>query len=620
MSYFYLQVSRLPMKFRGMRGRNYGNSMSLNKIIRIFPAAFFLIIPLGFAQQLPNETVIVTANATAVPFENLSRTVQVFDSEDIDSLPIRNITDVLEHATSVDLRSRSPYGMQADISIRGSAYSQVLVLVDGVPINDSQTGHHNSDFPVQLQDVDRIEVLLGSGSSIYGADALGGTINIITRHPVKRVNGSIALGQYGLVDGSFATFFEKGNFKQSVSASGSRSSGFQSGRDFNNVAASTRITLGGHSTFFVSHVDKEFGADGFYGPAPSREWTNQTLISVERKFENKAGNKATLKGFYRTHGDRFLYDTERPAPFENRHRTHAAAVNLKAEYRLGSSGLMTLGGGTGGDWIGSSNMGDHSFAKTSLFSEFQWTPGSSTAIYPGIRFDYYSNFGASVNPSLSGSWWVLPRLRLRTSLGRAFRIPTFTERFYHDPNHEADAGLKPESAWSADAGAEYIPADNWLGSLTVFARRERNVIDWVRSSESEKWRTSNIRKLRTVGFELGLERSFSSKIRLGTQYSYISTNTDSIDSESKYVLDFARHSWNQFVSFELPLDMDYKQTLSYRRRSDGRSYWLWDGCLEKRFSKFIAAFDYTNLLDSHYQEIRGVDMPGRWFVVSLRTQ
>ncbi|MBN2322010.1 MAG: TonB-dependent receptor [Acidobacteria bacterium] len=594
--------------------------MSLNNIIRIIPAVFFFAVPFAAAQQLPNETVIVTANASPVPFENLSRTVQVFDREDIESLSIRNITDVLAHAASVDIRGRSPYGMQSDISIRGSAFSQVLILVDGIPINNSQTGHHNSDFPVQLQNVDRIEVLLGSGSSIHGADAFGGAINIITRHPAERVNGSIAWGQHGLVDGSFAAFLEKGGFKQSVSASGSRSSGFQYDRDFHRVEVSTRMTVGGHSTFFLSHVNKEFGANGFYGPSPSREWTNQTFVAAERNIENSAGNRVAVKGYYRTHGDRFLYDIENPQLFEGRHRTHAAGMQLKTEYRLGNSILMILGGGAGGDWIDSGNLGNHSYARTSLFGEFQWTPGSSAAIYPGLRFDYYSNFGASVNPSLSGSWWVLPRLRLRASLGRAFRIPTFIERYYRDPNHEADAGLKPENAWSADIGAECIPADNWLGSLTVFARRGRNVIDWIRSSESEKWRTSNIRKLRTVGFELSLERSFRSKTHLTARYSYVSSSPDSIDSISKYVLDYARHSWSQSTSFALPFDMGYKQTLSYRRRSDGRSYWQLDGCLEKHFYKFTAALDFTNLLDSRYQEILGVDMPGRWFVVSLRTK
>jgi iron complex outermembrane receptor protein len=205
-------------------------------------------------------------------------------------------------------------------------------------------------------------------------------------------------------------------------------------------------------------------------------------------------------------------------------------------------------------------------------------------------------------------------------VGHAFRIPSFTELYYRDPNNEASSGLKPETAWSADIGAEYIPADNWLGTITAFTGRERNVIDWIRSSAFEKWRTSNIRKLRRAGFELSLERSFSSKTRLAARYTYISTNADSIDYISKYVLDYARHSWSASASVALPFEIGYKQTLSYRRRSDGRSYWLLDGCLEKRFYGFIAGLDFKNLLDTQYQEIRGVDMPGRWFVVSLRTR
>ncbi|MBN2243708.1 MAG: TonB-dependent receptor [Acidobacteria bacterium] len=562
----------------------------------------------------------MTAHASPVPFENLSRAVRVFDRKDIGNLPVRTVADILEHVASADIQSRSPFGMQSDISIRGSAYSQVLVLVDGVRINDSQTGHHNSDFPVPLHDVERIEVLLGSGSSIYGADAFGGTVNIITKHPDRRCNGAVSWGRHGLVDGYFSANFEKGVYRQSVSVSGSRSSGFRYARDFNTVTVGSRITVRDHSAFYVSYVDKEFGAAGFYGPVPSREWTNQAFISAEHAFEGRSGNRTSVKGYYRSHGDRFLYDIERPALFESRQRTHSSGIQVKTGYTLGGSGSLALGGELGGDWIRSSNLGDHSYSKTGLFGEFQWTPRESVSVYPGLRLDYYSNFGSAVSPSLSAGWWVLPRLRLRSSAGHAFRIPTFTELYYRDPNHEASPGLRPESAWSADMGAECIPADGWMGSLTFFVRRERDVIDWVRSSDSERWRTANIRKLVKKGFELGLERSFGSGASLAAQYSYILVDAGSIDWESKYVLDFARHSFLQTASFALPFDLQAKQTIRYRRRSDGRSYWLWDARLEKGFYKLTAAVDFTNLLDVDYQEVRGVDMPGRWFAVSLRTR
>ncbi len=142
----------------------------------------FSVIPAFAAQQPIEEKVVVTANAYPVPFENLSRAVAVFTREDIDNLPARSIADILAQAASVDIRSRAPFGMQTDLSVRGSSFSQVLVLVDGMRINDSQTGHHNADIPVPLQDIERVEVLLGPGSSVYGADAFGGTVNIITRH------------------------------------------------------------------------------------------------------------------------------------------------------------------------------------------------------------------------------------------------------------------------------------------------------------------------------------------------------------------------------------------------------------------------------------------------------
>jgi outer membrane cobalamin receptor len=584
-------------------------------MVWFFVALILAVVPTCAAQQPPDEKVIVTANAYPVPFENLSRSVTVFTREDIRNLPVHSITDVLALAVSADMRSRAPFGLQTDIKLRGSAFSQVLILVDGIRINDSQTSHHNSDFPVQLQDVDRIEVLRGPGSSIYGADAFGGIINIITRRKVEPIGASVSVGQHGFVEGSFSAGLHKGKIEQSISASGSRSSGFEYDRDFRSVAVSSRTRFGDGSSFLFSHVNKEFGANGFYGPAPSQEWTNQTLVSFEHK-----SNGTLFQGYYRTHGDRFLYDIRSPGLYENRHRTHAAGTLISGQYKLAAAGSITLGGEAGGDWIASSNLGNHAFARTSLFAEIQWTPVKTIAVYPGLRFDYYSNFGAAASPSLSGSWWILSRIRLRSSLGRAFRIPTFTELYYRDPNNEADPSLKPESSWSEEIGSDFIPAKNWVGAFTFFSRQERNIIDWIRSTSADKWRTFNIRKLRTSGIEIGIERSLGSRARFETHYSRISTDIGYINYTSKYVLDYARDSWSTSAYFPIPLALNYQQTFAYKRRADGRSYWLLDNRIERRFGRFAAAVDFTNLFDTRYQEANGVDMPGRWFALSLRTR
>jgi vitamin B12 transporter len=598
-----------------VRHRRVNNCSLIFQTLLLFLAIHLSITPSFAAQQPPEEKVVVTANAYPVPFENLSRTVTVFTREDIGYLPVHSIADVLALAASADMRSRAPFGLQADIKLRGSAYSQALILVDGVRINDSQTGHHNSDFPVQLQDVERIEVLLGPGSSIYGADAFGGIINIITRGHAEPFSASVSGGSHGFVEGSFSAGLHKAQIEQSISASGNRSSGFEYDRDFCSIAISSRTHFGDKSKLTVSYINKEFGANSFYGPAPSKEWTNQTFVSFEHK-----SNGTLFQGYYRTHGDRFLYDIRSPGLFENRHRTHSTGISAKSRYKLTDAGSITLGGEAGGDWIASSNLGNHAFARTSLFSEFQWTPVKTLAVYPGLRFDYYSNFGSAVSPSLSGSWWILPRIRLRSSMGRAFRIPTFTELYYRDPNNEANPSLKPESSWSEEIGTDVIPAKNWTASVNFFARQERNVIDWIRTSAAEKWRTSNIRRLHTTGFEIGIERSLGSQGRLETHYSRISTDAGFIHYTSKYVLDYARDSWSASTRFPIPLALIYQQTLTYKRRANGQSYWLLDGRVERRFRRFSASIDFTNLFDTRYQEIVGVDMPGRWFTLNLRTR
>ena len=275
-----------------------------------------------------------------------------------------------------------------------------------------------------------------------------------------------------------------------------------------------------------------------------------------------------------------------------------------------------MGAEAGGDWIASNNLGDHALARTSLFRELQWSFGKTATVYPGLRFDYYSNFGASVNPSLSGSWWILPRIRLRSSVGRAFRIPTFTELYYRDPNHEATSSLKPESAWSAEIGTDFIPAKNWLGSFTFFSRKEQNVIDWIRRVPSRKMAHRLIfANLHRAGAEIGVEHSLGSRAASAKRTTAgFRSMRDAIDYTSKYVLDYARAFLVRLRLFSASSSLPYQQTASYKRRADGRSYWILDGRLERHFHQFVASVDLTNMLNSEYQEDRGVDMPGRWFV------
>src|SRR5687768_7968437 len=160
-----------------------------------------VILPAQDIQRL-EQSVVVTATADPIPYQNLARSVQVLNREQIEKLPVRSVADLIGYASSVEVRSRGPMGIQSDFSVRGAGFGQTLVLVNGIRINNTQSGHHNADFPVLLDDIERIEILNGPGSSLYGADAFGGTINIITRDPGSRTRVEVAGRQHGFASGA----------------------------------------------------------------------------------------------------------------------------------------------------------------------------------------------------------------------------------------------------------------------------------------------------------------------------------------------------------------------------------------------------------------------------------
>src|SRR4051812_38053255 len=149
------------------------------------------------AQDTYRQTVVVTASATPAELGTVTRSVTVITREEIEALPLSSVADVLRLASSIDVRARGERGVQTDFSVRGAGFGQMLVLVDGVRINDAQSGHHNGDIPVPLDSIDRIEIMYGPGSSLFGADAFGGTINVITRRDVAPPSITAGGGSFG---------------------------------------------------------------------------------------------------------------------------------------------------------------------------------------------------------------------------------------------------------------------------------------------------------------------------------------------------------------------------------------------------------------------------------------
>jgi iron complex outermembrane receptor protein len=586
---------------------------------------------LASGQEAPprfDESVLVTPAASPVTFEVLSRHAFVLHHDAIVRLPALSVAEVLTYATGMDVRTRGPAGVQADFSLRGAGFGQVVVLVNGTRLNDAQTGHHNSDIPVPLVDVERIEVIYGAGSALHGADAVGGTINVITRSGARPPRMTVTVGGDGYVAGDAAVGRQFGSVGLSLAASGSRSSGFMFDRDFATGALSSRARFGASTSVFVGWAKKAFGANGFYGPSPSKEWTDQTLLVVERTFgsaQRTAGPEGppphpwggSLAASYRTHGDRFLWDIRQPGRFENRHRTHAVITTGKLRRGIGGRTTVSVGGELAAEALSSSALGRRDLVRASTFGELQYRFGSRASLVSGLRYDAYSTFGNAWSPSAAVSVWAASETKLRAGVGRTFRVPTFTERFYRDPAHEGTPALDPETGWEVEAGGDHFWRGGWHTTGTVFGRVERGLIDWARPAAEAVWRTANLGRVTTRGVELATRGPASKGHLLGAQYAFVNLDAGDAAALLKYSQDYARHVAAVTASLTLPWRIGLAQRAGYTRRVDGRTATLWDLKLTRPVGRCSVNVEATNLLNERYQETRGVDMPGRWIKAGL---
>lgn len=570
-----------------------------------------LVCVLAFAPQVPvSEHVVVTATVAPSEARSLGRAVTVITREDLDRLTGAAVVDLLRLAPGLDVRARGEQGVQADFLVRGGGFGQTLVIADGLRMNNAQSGHHNADVPIPGAALERIEVVPGAASAAHGADALGGTVHLISRAG-RFAEGTVAGGSFGTARFEAAAGVAPAALSAAIWAS--RSPGFMFDRDHGlggvRVSASPRAGL----RLSGAHGRKAFGANGFYGPSPSKEWTDMTIASASTARQTGAWT-FDARGAYRSHGDRFRWDIARPGFAENVHRTHGVDVTARADY-LGAAARVSAGVAAGADWIDSSNLGDHDQTRAALFTEAQIAMGDAAVLHPGLRLDRYSTFGTALSPSLAVSWWPSDRWRARASVGRAFRAPTYTERFYSDPAHLATDTLDAEDGWSGEAGID-VTAGAWNVSVTAFARADRNVIDWVRASPAERWRTTNVHDVDTQGAELQLTRRFGRGLAR-VSYSALDVSAPSLALLSKYVLDYTRQGVAAFGALDLGRGVNGSLRLDHRRRSDGQRYTLADARLSARVGRLRLFIEGTNLLDEAYQEVAGVAMPGRAGVVGV---
>jgi iron complex outermembrane receptor protein len=562
------------------------------------------------AQTTRTEVVVVTGTAEPIPLEEIDRSVDVLPVA-ADTTLATALVDFLRSDASVDVMARAPGGVQTDVSIRGGSFEQTLVLLDGQRLNDPQTGHHDMDMPVPLDAVDHIEVLQGSGSALYGSDAVGGVINILTRQPeATEVRLSAAAGSFGTNEErtTLATVFKQ--LAEELSFSRDSSSGFMADRDYRNLSLASdtwwRSALGS-SSLVLGYGDRPFGANQFYGDFDSWENTKTWFASLVQDL----GPQTQVAVSYRRHGDWFVLLRDQPDVYQNHHADETFQLSIRRRDPLAANTSLNYGLEGYGDTIESNILGDHNRSRGAAYVSLDARALRRFSFSVALREEMYHWGRSELSPTVAAGAWLSPRWKLRASASRAFRIPTYTDLYYQDPATIGNPKLLPETAWSYDAGADWRRGDAFRFSASVFERRETNDIDYVRSSTADPWQAMNIARLRFIGAEASATIVPARGQQITVSYEALSGSRQSLGGLlSEYVFNYPSESG--VLSWQGGFrGVVARARLGVVDRVGQATYALVDvsaGYGKGRVHPFVRL---TNVGNASYQEIAGVAMPGR---------
>lgn len=564
-------------------------------------------------------TVTVLGSPTTVSLGESARSVIVLDTQQ-HPLSFSSVEDYLRTDSSVQINQRGAGGFPSDLSIRGSSFEQTLVLINGFRANDSQAAHNNLDLPIPLDAMASIEVLHGAGSTLYGADALGGVVDFVTARPDRKslwVSGGA--GSFGENEQSFVGNYVHRNWAEQLAGHREFSSGFMEDRDYRRENASSETWLTtplGVTDVLLAGSDTPFGANNFYGTYPSWERTKGWFASILQDLGPK-----TSTGFaYRRHTDNFILFRDQPEIYANNHidTSWQALARRRFVWSVGNNGIY-YGLDFNGDAIHSNNLGDHARNRGSGYVDLDLRSWKRATLSLGAREEIISGGYDVFSFMAAGSYWVLPSLKARAATGHGFRLPTYTDLYYNDPTTVGNANLQPESAWNVEGGLDWFPHDNIGISVTGFYSPQLNFIDYTRASSADKWQATNLGNLAFSGTEASLIWHAGHGQQLNLSWTWLNGAQSVLHGlESKYVFNYPVNnaSFNWFASAGHWFMLNTR--VGVQQRFQKTAYPAWDVSLAHEYHRVQPYLRATNLSNTGYDEIVDVRMPGRAFVGGLK--
>ena len=673
------QLRKKAVRFRQFQNSPYAvfRSLKVNVTIGVLSAATLTFatpdtasaqVSLTLQHDQENlyelEEVEVTSSRAPLTLGQSARLVTVLDREAIATASAQSVNDLLKLAAGVDVRQRGPIGAQTDISVRGGTNEQITILLNGININDPQTGHNTADFPVDISDIERIEVLEGPAGRVYGTSSLVGAINIVTRKADKTsADVHLEAGSFGYVSGGGRVNHLHGKLNNQLSASYTRSDGYsrsQAGSLNSDLNILKIFYQGCYDTDDLSlswHAglsNKDFGSNTFYSAKYDDQFEHTFKLFTAVQAETKGLLHFKPSIYWNRSHDRFelFRGNEDKVPF-NYHRTDVFGINLNS-YIDWSLGKTAFGAEFRNEDLVSGNLGEPLNHLLPIHgTDRQYTLGLNRS---NLSFHLehnilLSNFTLSAGlvavkntwnempfrlyPGIDASWQFTRHFKLYTSFNTSLRMPSFTELYYSVGGHKADKYLKPEEMQAYEVGVKYL-SEGVRGNVSVYHHHGKNMIDWIRDTrkgDDAVWESVNHTKVNSIGVEANLYFDFLSLLPtqrfmryVSLAYSYIDQDKDLENYlQSQYALEYLKHKFTAQVVFNLfshlYLNLSYRyqermgnyQLLSGEVKPYG-SYSLFDARLSWNADKYKLYVESNNLFNKTYYDYGNVPQPGRWIM------
>ena len=564
------------------------------------------------------DTVIISSARIDIPFKENARTIQIITADIIKKSAATNIADVLQQVAGVDIRRRGTAGSQADLYIRGGGFDQTLLLIDGIKMDDAQTGHHTLNAALPLEVIERIEIIKGPAARIFGQNAFTGAINIVTKKKVDQtISANIEGGSFEQKNGSITFGKDSENTTIIAHVGVLTSEGYRENSDYNNYNYFLKATLNKRkqpihviATFF----DKKFGAQNFYTP-PSfgfneYEETQNSLLGVSTTFASE-NFKITPRLYWRRGQDIFLLQRDNPSFYRNLHITNKVGAEANASYSS-KIGVTGFGLDVSRVSISSNNLGNRNRIMANLFLEHRFKFGGIN-ITPGVAFTYFSDFKFHAFPGLDLGMKLSDNLQYYWNLGYTYRIPTYTDLYYNDRSTTGNPDLKPEEAIAQEMGIKYT-SNNFFAAVSVFTRASDNLIDFIRPNENiNVFTATNIANVNTQGIEVDANYSFTlNNFNQNIAIGYTFIEDDILDQDrnlSRYRLNTLKHHFTTRLRTQLFKNVSQNIIYKHAERTDGQSYNVWDASVIVTFNKFDFTITANNIFDAEFIETGFVPMP-----------